>query len=615
MEFPRLLDFGIAKVLDPQLLYNPAVTRTDWRPMTPRYASPEQVRGGPITNATDVYSLGVLLYELLTGRCPYEPGHVSSAGLEHSVCEEDPEKPSTVISRLDQARSNRSDSETTPGAIANYRGTSPDDLRRSLRGDLDTIVLKAIHKDPAQRYSSVKEFSEDIQQFLDGRPIKARRPTFAYRTGKFVRRHKESFATAVSVLAVTVALGTWQALRLAKNFDTAQRQGAASQIRVRPSFAVLGFKNILDDPKASWVSTAFSEMLASEMSAGEQLRVVPGELVARTKIDLGLQDEESLLPETLVKIRKNLGIDYMMLGSYSSAPGMVRLDIRLVDAVRGETVVAASDTASDESLKDLISRVGARLRQQFGVGQLSQIEAASVLAESPSNPAAAQLFYQGLVKLRNFDSLGAKDLLTRAVAADASCALADSALANAWSSLGYDPQAREAAKQALDMAGSLSREKHLVVEGQYYEASKQWDKAIATYRTLNAFFRTTWNTACNWPKRKYSDRRGKMLWLRSTGSRAYREPPKTMPELMKQSRRLLPCLPTTSVVLQQGIGPSARQLPVEQTSFWLVLVCFNAESSRIGPAHRIQGLVRASAPAVPKSWRSSRGVSNAARYG
>jgi len=486
---PRLLDFGIAKVLDPQLQYNPALTRTDWRPMTPRYASPEQVRGGPITNSTDIYSLGVLLYELLTGHCPYAPGHVSSAGLERSVCEQDPEKPSTVISRIDRPASQGTSTDMiTAETVASRRATNSDDLRRSLRGDLDTIVLKAIHKDSAQRYTSVNEFSEDIQHFLDRRPIKARRPTLTYRSGKFLGRHKESLATAVAVLAVAVALGTWQALRLAKNFDMARRQGAASQVRVRPSLAILGFKNISDDAKSSWVATALSEMLASEMSAGEQLRTVPGEIVARTKIDLGLQDDESLSPESLVKIQKNLGSDYLILGSYSSMQGTIRLDLRLVDAVRGETIVTASDAATEESLKDLVSRVGARLRQQFGIGQLSQLESAAVLAESPSNPAAAQLYYQGLARLRNFDSLGAKDLLTRAVAADASCALADSALANAWSSLGYDPQAREAAKEALGKAGSLSREKHLVVEGQYYEASKQWDKAIATYRTLTAFF-------------------------------------------------------------------------------------------------------------------------------
>jgi len=486
---PRLLDFGIAKVLDPALLSNPALTRTDWRPMTPRYASPEQVRGGPITNATDIYSLGVLLYELLTGHCPYAPEHVSSAGLERSVCEDDPEKPSTVISRTDQPPSDgtRAD-ETTAETVASYRATNPDDLRRLLRGDLDTIVLKAIHKDSAQRYTSVNQFSEDIQHFLDRRPIKARRPTLTYRSGKFLGRHKESLATAVTVLAVAVALGTWQALRLAKNFDMERRQGAASQVRVRPSLAILGFKNISDDAKSSWVAIALSEMLASEMSAGEQLRTVPGEIVARTKIDLGLQDDESLSPEILAKIRKNLGSDYLILGSYSSTAGTVRLDLRMVDAVRGETIVTASDTAAEESLKDLVFRMGARLRQQFGIGQLSQVESAAVFSESPTNPVAAQLYYQGLVRLRTFDSLGAKDLLTRAVAADAYCALAESALAKAWSSLGYDPQARETAKEALRKAGSLSREKHLVVEGQYYEANKQWDKAITTYRTLTAFF-------------------------------------------------------------------------------------------------------------------------------
>jgi eukaryotic-like serine/threonine-protein kinase len=485
---PRLLDFGIAKVLNPELLSNPALTRTDWRPMTPQYASPEQVRGDPVTNATDTYSLGVLLYELLTGHRPYRLERESSLGLERSICEQEPEKPSTAVSRVDRQPTDKADSDcTTAENVARSRATRAQDLRRSLRGDLDTILLKAIRKEPTERYASVKEFSDDIERYLKGLPIRARRPTLTYRGAKFVRRHKESAATAIFMLIVAIALGTWQMVRVAKQLRAAGAQWSR-QIRVRPSLAILGFKNLSDRPETSWVSTALSEMLLSEMAAGEQVHTIPGEVVARTEIDLGLRDTESLPPETLANVHKNLGSEYLILGSYMDADGMVRLDLRLVDAVKGETIVTASDTAPEKSLAELVSRVGGRLRQQFGIAQLSQVESAAVFAEAPSNPDAARYYYQGLARLRSFDSLGAKDLLTRAVAEDASFPLASSALATAWSSLGYDSLAKTAAKNALDRAGNLSREKYLLVEGEYYEASREWEKSIDTYRTLASFF-------------------------------------------------------------------------------------------------------------------------------
>ena len=485
---PRLLDFGIAKVLNPELLSNPALTRTDWRPMTPQYASPEQVRGDSVTNASDIYSLGVLLYELLTGHRPYRLERESSLSLERSICEEEPEKPSTAISRIDPQPAEKAPSgSATAETVARSRASKAEDLRRSLRGDLDTIVLKAIRKEPRERYSSVREFSEDIERYLKGLPIRGRRPTLTYRGSKFVRRHKEAATTAIFVLIVAIALVTWQTVRVAKQLRAAGAQWS-SQIRVRPSLAILGFRNLSDRPETSWVSTALSEMLLSEMAAGEQVHTIPGEVVARTEIDLGLHDTESLAPETLANVHKNLGSEYLILGSYVDAEGMVRLDLRLVDAVKGQTIVTASDTAPEKSLAELVSRVGARLRQQFGIAQLSQVESAAVFAEAPSNPDAARFYYQGLARLRGFDSLGAKDLFTRAVAADASFPLASSALATAWSSLGYDPLAKTAAKNALDRAGNLSREKHLLVEGEYYEASRQWEKAIDTYRTLSSFF-------------------------------------------------------------------------------------------------------------------------------
>src|SRR5271154_6527761 len=184
----RLLDFGIAKVLNPQLFSDTKLTRTDWRPMTPEYASPEQLRGASVAKTTDIYSLGVLLYELLTGHRPHRFGHDSALEIERRRYHEEPEKPSVAVRTIDEMASREGSTRTviTPQLVAEARATRPEELPRCLRGDLDTIVMKAIRTEPEHRYASAEEFSQDIGRHLSGLPIKARKPTFLYRSGKFV---------------------------------------------------------------------------------------------------------------------------------------------------------------------------------------------------------------------------------------------------------------------------------------------------------------------------------------------------------------------------------------------------------------------------------------------
>ena len=194
---PKLLDFGIAKILNPDLhqvtvdLTNPLM-----RLMTPAYASPEQVRGESITTASDVYSLGVVLYELLTGRQPYRLRDDTPAELVRAVCEDDPQKPSTAIAR------------------------------RRLRGDVDTIVLKAMQKTPARRYASAEQLAEDIDRHLDGRPVRAQRDTVGYRLGKFVSRHRVGVGASAAIVVLLVAAVVTllvQAGRIRTERDTAQQ--------------------------------------------------------------------------------------------------------------------------------------------------------------------------------------------------------------------------------------------------------------------------------------------------------------------------------------------------------------------------------------------------------
>jgi serine/threonine protein kinase/tetratricopeptide (TPR) repeat protein/TolB-like protein len=486
---PRLLDFGIAKLLNPECFQTALVTRTDSRPMTPEYASPEQIRGHTVTTATDVYSLGVLLFELLTGHRPYHCAGQSLLEMERLVCETDPEKPSVVINRTEERVSRDGDARTaiTPESVSTQRGLHPAELQRRLRGDLDTIVMKALRKEPELRYGTVEEFSQDIERYLAGMPVKARKSTFAYRSGRFLRRHKESLSAALVVLGIVAGIAIWQAHRVARQ-NAAISQTGNAPVQGRRSVAVLGFKNLSGRSDTTWVSTALSEMLATELAAGEKLRTVPGETVARMKIDLGLSDAESLAPGALAPVRKNLGSDFVVVGFYfdlgKDSGGQIRLDVRLQDTAKGETMATVSETSSEAQLLDLVSRVGRKLREDLGVAQVSQVESVGIRASIASNPDAMRLYSEGLAKLRTFDALDARDLLTRAVSSDPAYPLAHAELAKAWMALGYNATALQEAKKALELSGKLSREDHSLVEAGYYEVSKDWDKAIEVYQTL-----------------------------------------------------------------------------------------------------------------------------------
>ncbi|HVX65717.1 MAG TPA: protein kinase [Bryobacteraceae bacterium] len=208
---PKLLDFGIAKLLDADTgSPESARTMTLHRVMTPDYASPEQVRGEAITTASDIYSLGVMLYELLTGHRPYRVTSVLPLDIAEVVCVREPEKPSTAVNRVEE----RYGVTITPDTVSRKREGAPEKLRRRLRGDLDNIILMALRKDPKRRYASVEQFSEDLRRHLAGLPVIARADTLAYRTSKFVRRNKVAVAAA-GLLLVTltggIAATAWQA--------------------------------------------------------------------------------------------------------------------------------------------------------------------------------------------------------------------------------------------------------------------------------------------------------------------------------------------------------------------------------------------------------------------
>ncbi len=209
---PKLLDFGIAKLLESDAAVSApsTLTRASQQPYTPLYASPEQIRNEPITTASDVYSLGVVLYELLTGAKPYRTATEKLPDIIRAVCEEEPERPSVRLAEFIKAAPDN----TNPTQLA------------ELRGDLDNIVLKALHKEAAHRYTTVEQFSDDLLRYLSGEPVTARPATWRYRTGKYVRRNR-AVVTLASLLALTllsVALVTTWQLRASRSREREQRR-------------------------------------------------------------------------------------------------------------------------------------------------------------------------------------------------------------------------------------------------------------------------------------------------------------------------------------------------------------------------------------------------------
>lgn len=296
---------------------------------------------------------------------------------------------------------------------------------------------------------------------------------------------------ATFALAAAAVAGIY-AWRAARRVSSRPPHLAAAAKEPRRSIAVLGFRNLSGRPEEAWLSTALSEMLSTELVAGEKLRLVSGEDIARTKLELPLADTDSLSRATLSRLHKNLDSDFIVLGSYTAVgekpDTRIRIDIRLQDTALGETVADVAVMGNEADLFGVVSQAGSQLREKLGVEAVSPMEAVSVRASLPANREATRLYSEGLARLRVFDALGARDLVQQAIAADPKFAMAHSALAEAWSRMGYDNKAQQEARQAYDMSTNLSREEKLLVEGRYREIGHEYDKAIEVYRSLFTLF-------------------------------------------------------------------------------------------------------------------------------
>ncbi len=326
----KLVDFGIARVLDAADGVDRERTATGQQMMTPLYASPEQLRGGVVSTATDIYSMGVVLYKILTGRSPYMAREGSAQEMAHLVESALPAKPSELLLRPDPDNPTIGPSDTRKRS-------------REVRGDLDTIVLMAMRKESERRYSSVEQFSEDILRYLRGRPVIAQPDTFEYRTRKFLRRNAVG-AVAATIVIITLIASSVVGFSLYRRAETERRAAEAAR-----DVALQNEETA--DAVSKFLTNLFDEA-GPEKSLGQVLtaRDIVDRGAARVHVELGDQ------PAIRARVLKSIGDVYNMLAEPDSARAMLEESIRIERKIHGDT---HQDLASSlRAYGDLLSAIG-----------------------------------------------------------------------------------------------------------------------------------------------------------------------------------------------------------------------------------------------------------------
>lgn len=291
-------------------------------------------------------------------------------------------------------------------------------------------------------------------------------------------------AVAAVLLILTIVAGIY----LVRRPTTNESSVPETATKARTSIAVMGFENISKHATEEWISTSLSEGLTTDLVASQIVRAVPGEDIAATKANLSLANLSSFSKETLGKIRKNLDADYVVSGTYlaggSQKDDTLRVDFRLQNAQTGQMIAASQFSGTVLDLPSFIQQMGTKLLGALNLTPRIPDPSATASAPPALNVEAQRYYSQGLDKFRRFDLLGARDVFQRAVMVQPDFPAAHSALAEAWSQLGYDREAAEEAKKAFDQAQNLPVEKKRAIEARYYQLSSQWDLAIQKYKAL-----------------------------------------------------------------------------------------------------------------------------------
>jgi serine/threonine-protein kinase len=413
----KLLDFGIAKLLegddaDGSGDASPALTRTGLRVMTPGYASPEQIRGRPVTTATDVYALGVILYELLALRGPYSPDDGTPAALERAICETPPPKPSTALAR-------------------DSGDARPERLRKKLAGDLDNICLMALRKEPERRYSSAEQLLADIRNYRAGRPVMARPDTVRYRVQKFLQRNRLAVSAAAAAVLAIVGLVAFYTAQLARERDRARLEAAKAKSVVEfmtDLFAVADpAENRGETVTVREILDRGANKIERELADQPEVRATMMDVVGGVYNSLGLYDDADTLLTGALRLRETLfprgdddlaasldhaGNNRRALGDFDAAEDLVRRSLamrRRLHGDRHETVA--------ESLSDLAWVLNEKGQSQEEEASLREAIDVWTRAKGPDYPRIGTALNDlGLLLSEKRDYAAAGDLYRKAIA-------------------------------------------------------------------------------------------------------------------------------------------------------------------------------------------------------
>jgi serine/threonine protein kinase/tetratricopeptide (TPR) repeat protein len=464
---PKLLDFGIAKLLDLDSAGRTGdATATTQRVMTPEYASPEQLRGLPPMESDDVYSLGVLLYILLTGRHPYRFRSRAPEAVLRSIAEGRVRRPSEAV------HDSHASAVGATVAAASSRPGSGVELRRDISGNLDKVVLKALRREPERRYASVEEMAADIRRHLAGRRVSARGDSLAYRAARFARRYPAYTVPTVAVALLCLLLGLFLGL-------------SGTRAKPRTSLAVMPFSNTGQGMYSEQLAEGITDGLTGHLSRLPQLSIPSHNSVYNYK---GRQ-------QSTQTVGRSLGVETLMVGDVALDEESLRVRVELLDVGSGESIWGNTYVSKPSEVLGVQRRITADVTRELGVAASAE-ELSHSTRHYTENDEAYRLYLLGRYffnKRMKEDFYKAIEYFRQAVEKDPSYALAYAGLADCYGLLGAYmvmethrafTYARNAANKALELDNGLAEAHtslalvHWLYDWDWAAADREFRKAI-----------------------------------------------------------------------------------------------------------------------------------------